>query len=74
MSCHHQQTGISAEPIYYQEDDVFILRVSVKCMACGARFQFRGLSDDPSQVAPFVSCDGFVAALPMIETHRVALS
>jgi hypothetical protein len=74
MSCQHLKTGISAEPIHYAEEDVFVLRVSAKCLTCGARFQFRGLSDDPSPNAPFVSCDGYIAALPMIEIRRRVLS
>jgi hypothetical protein len=69
--CHHPETAIDVLPTHYEEEDVVILTIRMKCLTCGARFSFRGLSEDPSTAAPWVSGDGFTAALPMIETHRL---
>jgi hypothetical protein len=68
--CHHPETAIDVSPTRYEEEDIVILTVRVSCITCGAKFSFRGLSEDPSPSAPWVSCDGYTAALPMIETHR----
>jgi hypothetical protein len=69
--CKHPQTAIYATPTRYEEEGVVILTIRVKCEACGTHFQFRGLSEDPSPHSPWVSCDGFTAALPMTEKPRV---
>jgi hypothetical protein len=75
VRCHHPETAVEFEPTRYAEDDVVVLTVRMSCKTCGARFQFRGMSDnDPSPMAPWVSCDGFIAALPMVEVAPRAIS
>jgi hypothetical protein len=69
--CHHPETAVDVVPTRYEEEDIVVLTVRVSCLTCKMKFAFRGLSEDPSAVAPWVSCDGFTAALPMVETHRV---
>jgi len=68
--CHHPETSVDVCTTYYKEQDVFVLSARVGCRTCGAQFRFRGLSPDASPVEPWVSGDGFTAALPMVEDGR----
>jgi hypothetical protein len=68
--CHHPETMIEVIPTQYADVDIVVVTVRVSCKTCGSKFQFRGLSDDPSPAAPWVSGDGFTAALPMVEVER----
>jgi hypothetical protein len=74
VRCHHPETDVEFEPTRYEDEDVVVLTVRVGCKTCGAQFQFRGLSGDPSPMTPWVSCDGFTAALPMVEVAPRAIS
>lgn len=67
MKCKHPETQITAVPAYFSEDDVTVLAISVKCLACKVRFRFLGIDTELSPCTPGVQKDGLVVALPMVE-------
>ena len=67
--CHNPETAVEFLPTRYAEEDVVVLTVRVCCKTCGSQFQFRGLSHVPTPREPWVSYDGFTAALPMVEVE-----
>ena len=70
FKCNHPETAVNVSPTYYAEEAVTVLTIRMSCNTCGARFAFRGLSERPSPAEPWVSDDGFTAALPMSEVSR----
>lgn len=70
FKCNHPETAVNVSPVHYEQENVVVLTIRMSCKTCGARFQFRGLSGHPSPVEPWVSEDGFTAALPMSEVSR----
>ena len=43
MKCKHPETQITAVPTYFADDDVTVLLIAVRCLACRVRFRFLGL-------------------------------
>jgi len=67
MKCKHPETHITAVPTYFADDDVTVLLIAVRCLACRVRFRFLGIDSKLSASTPGVQRGGMVAALPMIE-------
>jgi hypothetical protein len=70
FKCNHPETAVNVAPAFYEQEKVTVLTIRMSCNTCGARFAFRGLSNYPSPAEPWVTEDGFTAALPMDEVSR----
>lgn len=63
--CTHEVLDIAASTD--AQGEVVIMRIAIKCDACGLRYSWRGLnSGQPNESEPVTSADGYELRAPLI--------